>query len=308
MEGPAGLARGLGTADGGERAQQRVAGEAEDLLGDRQVVLLHLLGRRVQVRPGRLGGAGVEGEAQPVGVLLPLGVEAVGELGEVEARALQIDAGVHLRAVLPVHPLPESQIGMLEEGARVVVRQVAQEEDVPLQRDAVARHRIAIPAERQFEGACFQAVLGTHEQALMGAGENGPTDERLSLAFRRVAVHHYGGVLGRGALDLYLQPLGDEQAVEAVQDRPGGWPVNLQHQWLPPGGGSGDDMGRSSLAPAVVPGADADWPVPNLSTMNGFMTFSVRNETNPTSPRRIPPLRTENVTGESYAKPLSVGT
>ncbi len=36
----------------------------------------------------------------------------------------------------------------------------------------------------------------------------------------------------------------------------------------------------------------------------GLITFSVRNETNPTSPRRIPPLRTENVTGESYAKPL----
>ena len=211
----------------------------------------------------------VEGQLQPLAVLAPLGLVAVGEVGQrkvVLRRGMEHVDG-ELGAVLAVQPAQAIEVEAVEERGGPAAGQIAQEEAVVVDAEAVALLRPAVPehANAVRTGPC---------RALLGGADLGPGcrqvdvgRERVAGACRRVAIHQDEGARrsvspdpeGQAMRVLATVPMAQHRAMNRIIDvdhgnlprRPTA-PVGSRRSVRPPA----ESAGRWHR-PAVAPSATA---------------------------------------------------
>ena len=153
-----------------------------------------------------------------VGELGELEIGVGGELGVVGGRVVNVDRKLH--AVFPVQIAEHVQIKAIEKRRIVLLRNVAQEEAIVVDRKAIPRHAVAIPYDPHAVLVPAVHPLGHGYQVRLRLAQNHLGLETISFPAARHAVDGQP-VAGAGlAGNTNRQTLGCLLAVPMVQDGP----------------------------------------------------------------------------------------
>ena len=196
-----------------------LAGEAADLPGDPVEVGRELLRLGVLVGPVRVVGVGVKGEPQPIGVVPPFALVAVGEHREVEpVPRREIDVEDELGPEFRVEALEHLQVEAVEERGVLLLGDVPEEKAVVIDRKPVPRPRVPVPDDpHPVLPAAGAAIRGGDDLRFLVLEED-LGDEGIARLRGGAAVHRHPVPQGRFAPHLDLQAAVGLPAQPAVQN------------------------------------------------------------------------------------------